>query len=219
MYFWSIENKMGNRITETNEDLLIKLKASNEATRKASNNSNNIFFAEHNNNNINYLDATCHSNDNSEKEDMLLLEVGLNHADNIDSSSAPFAGQEADSTRKQSSLKQMGKIRVAAKKKGGGKEAPASAEVQASLEAKEPIRKTNSLLLPPLNTSGGGGRSAGGRRESFLHRADIEFFDSSQKVRKSSMNSTERSESWVALVFLGKGGGVWQLASFFYCES
>lgn len=186
---------MGNRIKETNDDLLIKLKStSSEAVeRKTSNNNNYLFQTEH------QSGEHCNTTENSEKDDQLLLEVGLKYQENIgDSNTEQKAESEetptSNASKKLNSIRNMSKIRLKSMKKSSKEtsQPPGSAELPTlpSME-KEPIKKTNSLLLPPMNT----GRSNGGRRESFLYRADVEFFDSSQKVRKSSMNSTERSDS------------------------
>lgn len=192
---YSIENKMGNRITETNDDLLIKLKSSSSeaVARKTSNNNNYLFQAEH------QPGEHCNTAENSEKDDQLLLEVGLKYQENIDGSNMEQKAESeetptSNASKKLNSIRNMSKIRLKSMKKSSKDtpQPPGTAELPTlpSME-KEPVKKTNSLLLPPMNT----GRANGGRRESFLYRADVEFFDSSQKVRKSSMNSTERSDS------------------------
>ena len=205
---------MGNRITETNESLLAKLHQTEKLQSSPSGGNLSKFNSfssdtkietvnssfdnmsssgikensilatptDYNNNAVNNNEnvrvpgiSFSHTNNNfntSNKSDVLLNE-----------NSTPTS-----SKNKLNMIKEIGKIKIKPSKKT--KDSPATAEIVISSHEKELIKKTSSLLMPSMNT----GRPNGGRRESFLHRTDVESFDSSQKVRKASMVSNERSE-------------------------
>lgn len=196
---------MGNRITETNEnfnyfgntklqtnDKCITLLDSKFATnsQEIKKNSKNFEIDDQNQKQLSNESLSKHNSVPG-----ISLNLNMNRSDSIDETSE----NQKHASKKNSYIRQ---IRMKSKKVkdneaggGGGSESPR----HLNLIEKE-ILKKNSLLLPSMHTT----KSGNQRRESFLYRADIESFDSNQKVRKSSMASSElgRLDGYVKIFFL-----------------
>ena len=196
---------MGNRITETNEnfnyfgntklqtnDKPISLFDSSKLATNSeiSNNKNKSFdiideqtqrqLSNESINNNNLNNSNNKNNTNSNQVPGISLNLNMNRSDSVDETS--------DKQHKSGVSKKIGSIRQIRMKSKKVKDIQSGSEspVHLNLIEKE-ILKKNSLLLPSMHTN----KSGNQRRESFLYRGDIESFDSNQKVRKSSMASTD----------------------------